>query len=242
MQQEFIDIAAHELRTPIQPILSLAQVLRDQISDPAQTKLLDTILRNAKRLQQLQEEMLDVTRIEGGNMKIYKESFNLNQVILQVLQDFKTQLNDDARIKLNYRSDGDIWVIADRDRIIQVISNLLANAIKLTRAGTILVQLRKRKSKKIIAADDNNNNQVIVSIKDEGPGIDASIMPRLFTKFASKSEKGTGLGLFISKSIIEAHGGKIWAENNKNEKGATFEFTLPYPNTRNQRTDGDVKS
>jgi nitrogen-specific signal transduction histidine kinase len=237
MQQEFIDIVSHELRTPIQPILGLAQLLKDQISDPAQTKLLDTILRNAKRLQQLQEEMLDVTRIEGGSMKIYKESFNLNQVIFQVLQDFQTQLKDDTRIRLNYRSDGDFWVIADRDRIIQVISNLLANAIKLTRAGTILVQLREGKSNRIA-----DNNQVIVSIKDEGPGIDPSIMPRLFTKFVSKSEKGTGLGLFISKAIIEAHGGKIWAENNKDEMGATFGFALPYPNTRNQCTDGGIKS
>jgi two-component system sensor histidine kinase VicK len=149
MKQEFMDIAAHELRTPIQPILGLAQVLKDQISDPTQTRFLDVILRNAKRLQQLQEEMLDVTRIESGSMKLYKESFNLNQVIFSILQDFRTQLKDEARIKLNYRSDGDVWVIADRDRIIQVISNLLANAIKLTRAGTILVRLREGKSKKI---------------------------------------------------------------------------------------------
>ena len=205
MKQEFMDIAAHELRTPIQPILGLAQVLKDQISDSTQIRFLDVILRNAKRLQKLQGEMLDVIRIEGGSMKIYKESFNLHELILHVLQDFHTQLKDDARIKLNYRSDGDIWVIADKNRIIQVISNLVDNAIKFTKSGRILVQLRKRKSKKIAV-----NNQVIVSIKDEGPGIDPSIMPRLFTKFASKSVKGTGLGLFVSKSIIEANGGEIW--------------------------------
>jgi signal transduction histidine kinase len=98
----------------------------------------------------------------------------------------------------------------------------LANAIKFTKSGTIIVQLRKRKSKKMA-----DNNQVIVRVKDEGPGIDPSIMPRLFTKFASKSDKGTGLGLYISKSIVEAHGGKIWAENNSDGRGATFTFTLP---------------
>jgi two-component system sensor histidine kinase VicK len=234
MKQEFIDIVAHELRTPIQPILGLAQVLKDQITDSTQIRFLDVILRNAERLQQLQEDMLDVTRIESGSMKIYKESFNLNELIFHVVQDFSTQLKDDMRIKLNYRSDGDVWVIADKNRIIQVISNLLANAIKFTRAGTILVQLRKRKSEKIAG-----NNQVIVSIKDEGPGIDPSIMPRLFTKFASKSEKGIGLGLFISKSIIEAHSGEIWAKNNRVSRrkrggggsgggaGATFSFGLP---------------
>ena len=205
MKQEFMDIAAHELRTPIQPILGLAQILKDQITDSAQTKFLDIILRNAKRLEQLQEGMLDVTRIEGGSMKINKQSFNLNELIFRILQDFSIQLKDDTGIKLNYRSDGDVWVNADKNRIIQVISNLLDNAIKFTKAGTILVELAIRKNEKKIA----DNNQVIVSIKDEGPGIDPPIMPKLFTKFASKSEKGTGLGLFISKSIIEAHGGKM---------------------------------
>jgi two-component system, OmpR family, sensor histidine kinase VicK len=234
MKQEFMDIAAHELRTPIQPILSLAQILKDQISDSAQTKFLDVILRNAKRLERLQEDMLDVTRIEGGSMKMKRESFNLNELIFHVLQDFSTQLKEDTRIKVDYRSDGDIWVIADKNRIIQVISNLLDNAIKFTNSGRILVQLRERKSKKIA-----NNNQVIVSVKDEGPGIDPSMMPRLFTKFTSKSEKGTGLGLFISKSIIEAHSGKIWAKNNRISRtrsrgegssggtGAIFSFSLP---------------
>src|SRR5829696_5539038 len=213
MKQEFIDIAAHELRTPIQPILGLAQILKDQISDSAQTKFLDVILRNAKRLARLQEDMLDITRIEGSRMKIYKESFNVNELIFRVLEDFRTQLKEETRIKLNYRRDGDVWVVADKNRIIQVISNLLDNAIKI--------------------AEDN---RVIVSVKDEGPGIDPSIMPRLFTKFASKSEKGTGLGLFISKSIIEAHGGEIWAKNNSiserksgggGSRGATFSFSLP---------------
>jgi signal transduction histidine kinase len=222
MQKEFIDIAAHELRTPIQPILGLAQVLKDQISDSTQIRFLDVILRNAERLQQLQGDMLDVTRIESGSMKIHKESFNLTELIFHLLQDFNTHLKDDIRIKLNYRTDGDVWVIADKIRIIQVVSNLLTNAIKFTKAGKILVQLRKRKGKKIA-----DSNQVIVSIKDEGSGIDPSIMPRLFTKFATKSDKGTGLGLYISKSIVEAHGGNIWAENNRDGKGATFTFTLP---------------
>jgi signal transduction histidine kinase len=228
MKQEFMDIAAHELRTPIQPILGLAQVLKDQISDSAQINFLDVILRNAKRLQRLQQEMLDVTRIESGSMNIYKESFDLDELVSDLLQDFNSQLKDDARIKLNYRSEGDVWVIADRYRIAQVVSNLLDNAIKFTKAGRIVVQLRKRKDNK--TAD---HNQVIVSVKDEGSGIDPSIMPRLFTKFATKSERGTGLGLFISKGIIEAHGGRMWAKNNRVSRrrgggscGATFSFSL----------------
>ena len=234
MKQEFMDIAAHELRTPIQPILGLAQLLKEQISDSTQIRFLDVILRNAERLQQLQGDMLDVTRIESGSMKIHKESFNLNELIFHLLQDFNTHLKDDTRIKLNYRSDGDVCVIGDKNRIIQVVSNLLANAIKFTKAGKILVQLRKRKGKKIA-----DSNQVIVSIKDEGSGIDPSVMPRLFTKFAAKSDKGTGLGLYISKSIVEAHGGKIWAENNKDGKGATFTFTLPIQ--KHEDTQGRIQ-
>jgi two-component system, OmpR family, sensor histidine kinase VicK len=230
MKQEFIDIAAHELRTPIQPILGLAQILKDQISDSTQTKFLDVILRNAKRLVRLQEDMLDVTRIESGSMKIYKESFNLNELIFNILQDFRAQFKEDNRLELNYKSDGDVRISADKNRIIQVISNLLDNALKFTESGAILVELRKGKRKKM--AEDN---QVIVSVKDEGPGIDPLIMSRLFTKFASKSERGTGLGLFISKSIVEAHGGKIWAKNNRisqgkrggGNDGATFSFSLP---------------
>jgi two-component system sensor histidine kinase VicK len=249
MKQQFMDIAAHELRTPIQPILGLAQILKDQISDSTQTKFLDVILRNAKRLQRLQEDMLDVTRIEGGSMKIYKESFNLNELIFNAVQDLSTQLKDENRIMLDYKSDGDVWVNADKNRIIQVISNLLDNAIKFTRTGKVWVELKRKNSEKI-----PDNNRVIISVKDEGPGIDSSMMPQLFSKFTSKSEKGTGLGLFISKSIIEAHGGEIWAKNNSasetkrregrdgsnygdSDEGATFSFSLPVKPSQKPEND-----
>ena len=126
-----------------------------------------------------------------------------------------------------------MWVDADKIRIMQVRCHLLENAIKFRKGGNILVQLMKKTSEDI--ADDNP--QVIVSITDEGPGIDPSIIPRLFTKFATTSEKGAGLGLFISKGIIEAHGGKIWTQNNvllpkrrgeeNGARGATFSFSLP---------------
>ena len=244
-----MNIAAHELRTPLQPILGLAQILKEQISDSTQIRFLDVILRNAKRLQKLQEDMLDVTRIESGSMKIYKESFNLNELIFNVVQDLSTQLKDENRIKLDYKSDGDIWVNADKNRIIQVLSNLLDNAIKFTRTGKVWVELKKKNGEKI-----PDNNQVIISIKDEGPGIDLSMVPRLFSKFTSKSEKGTGLGLFISKSIIEAHGGEIWAKNNRatetkrregrddsnygdGNEGATFSFSLPVKPSQKPEND-----
>ena len=118
----------------------------------------------------------------------------------------------------------DIFVEADKYRLRQVITNLLSNAIKFTNEGTIFVTAEERKD-----SNSNNNGQeiAIISIKDTGTGIDPEILPKLFSKFASKSFQGTGLGLFISKSIIEAHGGKIWAENNPDGRGATFSFTLP---------------
>jgi two-component system sensor histidine kinase VicK len=110
----------------------------------------------------------------------------------------------------------------------------LDNAIKFTKAGRILVQLTDKRAGKISGLGDN---QALVSIKDEGPGVDPSIMPRLFTKFVSKSEKGTGLGLFISKSIIIMQGGEIWAENHTDGRGATFAFTLPVDRPRLEQSN-----
>jgi len=109
-------------------------------------------------------------------------------------------------------------VKADKEKLIQVISNLLNNAIKFTEEGTISVSTEVK---------GNGRMEVLVTIKDTGQGIHPEIEPRLFSKFASKSLQGTGLGLFIAKSIVEAHGGKIWAENNSGGKGATFTFSLP---------------
>ena len=220
LQKEFINIAAHELRTPIQPILSLTEVLRSKIKDTEQLAMLDAAIRNAKRLLQLTEDTLDITKIEGKSLQLDKEQFNLYEVILNVVQDYRNQQIENRTIDirvLSNEANKEIVVNADKSRIAQVISNLLSNAIKFTKQGTVLITIEKKK----------DNKEAVVRIKDTGSGLDPEILPRLFSKFASKSFKGTGLGLFISKSIIEAHGGKIWAENNVNAKGATFYFTLP---------------
>jgi signal transduction histidine kinase len=224
MQKEFINIAAHELRTPIQPILGLSEVLRSKEEDEEKCRLVDIISRNAKRLQRLTEDILDVTRIESQSLRLKKEKFILNDLVLSIIEEYKKEIGDDnkSNIKLLYNpiEDNNIIVEADRYRITQVTSNLMDNAIKFTKeggGGTVSINIKKKES----------NSWVIVSVKDTGGGIDPEIMPRLFTKFTSKSFKGTGLGLFISKSIIEAHGGKIWAENNIDGKGATFSFSLP---------------
>jgi two-component system, OmpR family, sensor histidine kinase VicK len=218
-QKDFVNIAAHELRTPIQPILSLSEIIRPKV-DNKEREYIDVIIRNAKRLQRLAEDILDVTKIESHSLTLHKERFNVNEVISNTIQDIRNQISN-GKVKMLYEFDKDLLFIeADKERITQVISNLLSNAVKFTKEGTISIEVEKKDS------------QVFVIVKDTGEGIDPEILPQLFSKFVSKSFEGTGLGLFIAKGIVEAHGGKIWAENNNNsgngkEKGATFYFTLP---------------
>jgi two-component system sensor histidine kinase VicK len=226
IKDEFINVAAHELRTPIQPILGLADVLRSKLRHGKQEEeYLDVIIRNAKRLQRLSEDILDITRIESKSLGLKKELFNLSEMILSAIADSNNLVakeNKDTNLKLEFiDSKEDIFIEADKGRINQVISNLLSNAIKFTNEGTVSVSV----------ALVPNNNEIVVSISDTSLGIVSDILPRLFTKFATKSTTGTGLGLFISKSIIEAHGGMIWGKNNYPEgKGATFTFSLPVHN------------
>ena len=227
MQKEFINVASHELRTPLQPILGLSEVLYAKIKDTGQRQLLDTITRNAKRLQRLTEDILDVSKIESQSLNLNKQQFNLNDIISNVVQDYPKQIkkgnNSNTNVKLSYKPTADdklIVVEADKARIVQVISNLLSNAVKFTKVKGCTIT---------ITTEKKQNQEVIVKVKDTGTGIDPEILPRLFSKFASKSYQGTGLGLYISKNIIEAHGGRMWAENNNTHeaKGATFYFTLP---------------
>ena len=220
LQKQFINIAAHELRNPIQPILGLSEIARSKANDPEQIKLLDITIRNAKRLQRLTDDILDVTKIESHqSLQLNKEKINLTEMIQNTIADFRNKAakgnNGNVVLEL-LPSDENITVEADKSRINQVIVNLLNNAFNFTKQGKITLSMEKTK-----------DGVVMVSIKDTGSGIDSEIMPRLFTKFTTKSGAGTGLGLFISKSIVESHGGRIWAGNNKDSNGATFTFSLP---------------
>jgi len=257
-RDEFLNVAAHELRTPIQPILGLSQVLRSKINDPEQHELLDVIIRNSKKLQQLADDILEVTRIESKKLILNKERFNLNDTISDIVQDYKNNLvKEDINQKLVFDDPNIIFFVeADKNRIAQVISNLVNNSLKFTPKGTITVSLSKTIIKNRTGNDNNTNNNsstgndtiqeaVEVRVTDSGAGLDSEIIPRLFTKFASKSYKGTGLGLFISKGIIESHGGKIWAENNnKNDSrrtGCTFHFVLPVIKDQENTSDRKKK-
>ena len=221
MQREFINIAAHELRTPIQPLLGMADILNSQFdgcrSEVRVTKPeVEILVRNARRLERLSSDILEVSRIESGCIVLHKEDVDLDEQIMDVIDYSLGAIPPGKDVRLAYEpAEHQLVVDADRSRLFEVLSNLVKNAIKFTESGTVTVRARRKEG------------LIIVSVSDTGTGIDPEIFPRLFTKFATKSEQGTGLGLYISKSIIEAHGGRIWAENNKDGKGAMFTFTLP---------------
>ena len=214
VQKDFINVAAHELRTPIQPILGLTEVMHGKTTDPEMLEIIGTIERSAKRLLHLSSDILDAARIEGQGITMSRESFELNSVLLRSVQEHLAEFHR-KNIRLNFEPGAKAMVFADKTRIGQVVSNLLSNAAKFTERGTVTLSAERE------------GGDVIVSVTDSGSGIHADIVPRLFTKFATKSEKGTGLGLFISKNIIESHGGRIWGQNNPSGQGATFGFSLP---------------
>ena len=228
MQKEFINIASHEMKTPTQAILGMSGLL--QYYPEKKDELIEIIRRNAKRLQTLTNDILDVTRIESQTLQLEKERFNIYGLLSDLIKDYTERIkSDNKNIELLYEQQNincPILVEGDKGRINQVLSNLLNNALKFTDEGQIVVD----------AHESNNKKDIIVSIIDTGSGINKDIFTKLFSKFATKSSQGTGLGLFISKSIIEAHGGKIWAKNNK-DRGSTFMFTLPITNLDSVRDD-----
>jgi two-component system sensor histidine kinase VicK len=230
MQKEFINIASHEMKTPTQAIVGYSDLI--QKHPEKREEMIQAISRNAVRLQRLTNDILDVTRIDSQTLKLNKEKFNLSDLIASILEDYRSNIEkENSKVKLSYDNkydtSGSPIVEADKDRIAQVISNILGNAIKFTskeQGGTVSVTLEKNVN--------NKEEEVTVAIRDTGEGIHHEILPRLFTKFATKSFTGTGLGLYISKNIIEAHRGRMWAQNNPNKQGATFTFALPLLDNR----------
>ena len=227
LEKDFINFAAHELRNPVQPIIGFSELLYSKIENQEHRRLLDEVILNARRLERLARVMLDVTRIENNSLILTKETVDTAKVVKDIVDSYNQNLREKYAVnksknleELMIIQNGvkDLEVTLDKVRITQVICNILDNALSFSHEGKIKVVLKKEKR--------NRQNFLLVRVKDTGPGIDPEILSKLFTKFASKSDMGTGLGLFISKGIVEAHGGKIWAENNPN-RGATFSFTLP---------------
>lgn len=216
---EFINIASHEMRTPVQSILTHAEFLYNR-PEKYTKEYAQAIFRNAIRLQTLCNNLLDVNRIERQTLKLNKEKFDLTELISNIIQDFKSSIEnslyDAKNIKLLFESAVEVIVEADKDRISQVITNLVDNAFKFTDVGSIKIILEKK-----------DEETAVITVKDTGSGIDPHVLSDLFSKFMTISVKGTGLGLFVSKNIIEAHGGNIWATNNSDGKGASFIFVIP---------------
>lgn len=222
LQNDFINIASHEMKTPTQSILGYAELLEGIYEGRMEV---DAIRRNAERLHKLETNLLDATRIDSQTLRLRKEKLNLNEMIPNVKKDIENQFlkNYDLSILFIEPSQKDpIYVQADKIRLYEVISNLLINAIRFTQRGTISISIDAGGSNM-----RNNMDGVIIRIRDTGAGIHPEIFPRLFTKFTTRSDRGIGLGLYICKGIVEAHGGKIWGENNSDGNGATFSFTLP---------------
>ena len=228
MQSEFANIAAHELRTPIQPILAMADMINDDLDGKDKVEVageaVAIISRNARRLQRLSSEILDATRIESGTLRLEREMVDINEKVKNVVADSSSLVSENRDVRVRFRLAADasgvvvpLVVYADRLRMFEVISNLIRNAIKFS-----------SDEKDVLVTAAKKDGQAVVEIKDRGSGISPEMMPRLFSKFSTDKEKGgTGLGLFIAKNIVEAHGGRIWAENNKDGPGATFTFALP---------------
>jgi signal transduction histidine kinase len=230
LQHEFINVAAHELRTPTQSVVGYCEML--ELFPERLKQYLPRLRRNADRLWALTANLLDATKIDADVLKLNNTDFNLTSLVRDVAREMKRKFNlinnntgvdrFSSRLvpKIEMRLPSDRFVVhADKDRTAQVLFNLLDNAYKFTSSGTITITVQ-----------EDANNFIKISVKDTGKGIDTNIKPKLFGRFVTNSENGTGLGLFISKNIVQAQGGNISAENNKNGAGATFSFTLPNKN------------
>jgi two-component system, OmpR family, sensor histidine kinase VicK len=218
-QIQFIQETAHEIQNPIQSILGLAEViLSNKNLDVGHIDdLIKIIIKNAKKIKLLTNNILEAARIESHLLTLDMEEFDLVELVKDLLKDLKNQIQD-KKINLILKCKEDsILIVADKLRLNQVFLNIINNAIKAMaqKEGEIIVFLERQ--------DDNT---VLVRIIDNGPGIPSNLKDKIFNKFVTGSRSGTGLGLYICKNIIEKHGGKIWAENNKN-KGANFNFIIP---------------
>jgi signal transduction histidine kinase len=225
-QKEFIDIAAHEFRTPIQSVLGYSEFIRSSLVNF--DDYFDNLFKNAKRLEKITNDILDVSKIDSQNFELSKTYFDLNDTIKKIVGNHeKEALDKKVKIIFEPKKQEIKTISADESKIQQVIDNLLSNALDFTKDGTIIIKVYDLS----IRSDDKDNSEtqesIAIDVKDTGSGINEEIMSRLFEKFSRRSDSGAGLGLYITKKIVDMHGGKIWAQNNRGSKGATFTFTLP---------------
>ncbi|HJR85474.1 MAG TPA: sensor histidine kinase [Nitrososphaeraceae archaeon] len=225
-QKEFIDIAAHEFRTPIQSVLGYSEFIRSSLVNF--DNYFGNLFKNAKRLEKITNDIVDVSKIDSENFKVSKIDFDLNDTIKKIVGNHeKEALDKKVKIIFEPKKEEIKTINADESKIQQVIDNLLSNALDFTKDGTIIIKVYDLS----IRSDDKDNSDtqesIAIEVKDTGSGINEEIMSRLFEKFSRRSDSGAGLGLYIAKKIVDLHGGRIWAQNNRGAKGATFTFALP---------------
>jgi signal transduction histidine kinase len=225
-QKEFIDIAAHEFRTPIQSVLGYSEFIRSSLVNF--DDYFANLFKNAKRLEKLTNDILDVSKIDSENFDMSKTNFDLNVLIKKVVANNEKEAFD-KKVKIIFepKKEEIKTINADELKIQQVIDNLLSNALDFTKDGTIMIKVYDLSIRSDAEENYETQESVAIEVKDTGSGINQEIMSRLFEKFSRRSDSGAGLGLYISKKIVDMHGGKIWAQNNRGAKGATFTFTLP---------------
>jgi signal transduction histidine kinase len=223
MQKEFINIAAHELRNPVQSLLGFSDILTKLIGNTEMYKHpMEAISRNTKRLKRLVDIVLDISQLDKDLLILNKEPINLKELITEIMINYRDRIKGDRKFNTVFEDSSapnDNKILnADKSRLTQVIISLIDNAVEFTKdEDEIIINMKKI----------NKEKEIEVTISDPGHGIHPDDLPLLFTRFIKKSSRGTGLGLYISKKIIEAHGGRIWAKNNQDGNGVTFGFGLP---------------
>ncbi len=217
MKDNFLSNISHELRTPLTSVLGYTELMLDEKLTEQQRHKTEIIFRNSKRLYRLIRALLDTQMIESSNLQITKETVMINELIYAVVEDMKN-ISASKNIHISINIQNNLMVEGDNERLMQVFSNILDNAIKFTITGEIIIK------------GETDNGKVHIAISDTGIGIPEDRLERIFDRFYQvdssnkRNFQGVGLGLWISKKIIEAHGGRIWAES-KN-RGSTFHILL----------------
>ena len=232
MKSEFIANISHELRTPLQSILGFTKLMmRDEVSDPErQREFLTIIDAQGEHLTNLINDLIDVSRIESGRFDIQKQHLSIGEVIHSAVQELSSLAVEKGMAIVEDLPATLPGLEADGERLEQVMVNLLSNAIKFSHDGG-----------EITIRAEGRDGEVLVQVSDRGTGIPAEAIPHIFERFyqangsMSRSAGGSGLGLYISKQIVEAHGGRIWVESNVGE-GSTFSFTVPSASALAKRT------
>ncbi|MGN6349680.1 MAG: HAMP domain-containing sensor histidine kinase [Candidatus Nitrosocosmicus sp.] len=241
--EDFINAASHELRSPIQSIIGSVSLLLGKTKElQQQQKLYEIVYRNSKKLKILIQNLLDIPKIESKSLSLNKERFYVNELLMNIIKDYQNTYRSFHNYKFIFKNseNNDFLIYADKNRITQVIYNLVENSIKFVEEDGIVSIISEKK--KINGINGSIKEFVIIHVKDTGSGIEREMMHKIFTKISFKSEKGIGLGLYISKNIIEAHDGNMWAKNNNEDgKGATFSFSLPSTNDCIDKKDDEEK-